>query len=63
MDMAGSEQLPAYASGDVKMSFVMPSKYTATSLPQPNHPDVQIKEVPGHLAAALQFRGHIRCGL
>lgn len=60
MSMAGTEQLPADAAGKVKMSFVMPGKYTASTLPRPNDPSVQIKEVPSHTAAALTFRGHVR---
>ncbi|WIA14919.1 hypothetical protein OEZ85_001632 [Tetradesmus obliquus] len=60
MEMAGTESLPNDAAGDVKMSFVMPSKYDAATLPKPNNPDVQIKEVPGHTAAVLTFRGHVR---
>jgi len=63
MDMSGTEDLSNDATGDVKMSFVMPTKYTKETLPKPDDPDVQIVEVPGHLAAALTFRGHIRCGL
>lgn len=61
MDMAGSESLSNDERGDAVMSFVMPSKYTKESLPKPNNPDVKIVEVPSHLAAALTFRGHIRC--
>lgn len=45
------------------MSFVMPSKYTKETLPKPKNPDVAIIEVPSHLAAALTFRGHVRCVL
>eukprot|EP00882_Tetradesmus_deserticola_P003204 GHRQ01003397.1.p1 GENE.GHRQ01003397.1~~GHRQ01003397.1.p1 ORF type:complete len:250 (+),score=104.41 GHRQ01003397.1:109-858(+) len=60
MEMAGTESLPNGAAGDVKMSFVMPSKYSAASLPKPNNADVAIREVPGHTAAVLTFRGHVR---
>lgn len=60
MSMGGTEQLAPDASGVVKMSFVMPSKYTKDTLPRPNDPSVEIKEVPGHTVAALSFRGQIR---
>ncbi|KAF8056361.1 heme-binding-like protein [Scenedesmus sp. PABB004] len=60
MDMAGTEALPADAAGDVRMSFVMPSKFTAATLPKPNNPDVRVREVPGHTAAVLRWRGHVR---
>jgi hypothetical protein len=60
MDMAGTESLSNDDSGSVRMSFVMPSKYTAASLPKPKTSDVIITEVPSHVAAALTFRGHIR---
>lgn len=58
--VGGSEAAPDDTPGDVRMSFVMPSKYTLDTLPRPNNPDVSIKQVPAHTAAALQFRGHIR---
>ncbi|KIZ02468.1 SOUL heme-binding protein [Monoraphidium neglectum] len=58
--MAGSESLPAEASGKVRMSFVMPSQYTKDTLPRPNDASVEIKEVPAHTVAALTFRGHVR---
>eukprot|EP00878_Enallax_costatus_P014862 GHUV01015557.1.p1 GENE.GHUV01015557.1~~GHUV01015557.1.p1 ORF type:complete len:191 (+),score=60.85 GHUV01015557.1:456-1028(+) len=60
MDMGGTESLSNDAKGEVKMSFVMPSKYTKESLPKPKTGDVSITEVPGHVAAVLTFRGHIR---
>jgi hypothetical protein len=63
MEMAGTESLSNDAAGDVMMSFVMPSKYTKDTLPKPKNPDVAIIEVPSHLAAALTFRGHVRCVL
>jgi hypothetical protein len=47
-------------TGPVKMSFVMPSKYTKDTLPKPNDPDVVIKEVESRTAAALTFRGSVR---
>jgi hypothetical protein len=49
MAMAGTESLPADATGKVKMSFVMPSKYTKATLPKPNDASVEIKEVSGCL--------------
>eukprot|EP00879_Flechtneria_rotunda_P000495 GHRR01000599.1.p1 GENE.GHRR01000599.1~~GHRR01000599.1.p1 ORF type:complete len:254 (+),score=79.68 GHRR01000599.1:198-959(+) len=60
MEMGGTESLSQDAAGTVTMSFVMPSKYNINSLPKPNNPDVKIVEAPGHLAAVLTFRGHIR---
>lgn len=60
MDMSGTESLSTGASGQVKMSFVMPSKYDKSTLPRPNNSDVKIVEVPSHTAAVLTFRGHIR---
>jgi hypothetical protein len=42
---SGTESLAQDASGNVKMSFVMPSKYTRETLPRPNNPDVNIVEV------------------
>jgi hypothetical protein len=56
MEMAGgSEALAAGDSGRVRMSFVMPSKYTAATLPKPNDATVAIKEV-----RSMGF-GYLRC--
>lgn len=60
MAMGGSESLAPEEKGSVRMSFVMPSKYTLETLPRPNDPSVEIKEVPAHTVAALTFRGQIR---
>ena len=38
------------------MQFVMPSKYTRETLPKPNNPNVQIREVAGHDVAASTWR-------
>ena len=40
-----------------KISFIMPSKYTAATLPRPDNPDVHIVEVPARTLAALAWRG------
>lgn len=39
------------------MSFVMPSKYDAKSLPKPKDVQVEIHETPGEYAAAISFGG------
>jgi hypothetical protein len=39
------------------MSFVMPSKYDAESLPKPNDAKVEIHETPGEYVAAIEFGG------
>jgi hypothetical protein len=39
------------------MSFVMPSKYDAKSLPKPKDAQVEIHETPGEYAAAISFGG------
>eukprot|EP00798_Chlamydomonas_sp_ICE-L_P020529 gene20529-27319_t len=44
-------------NGKYKISFVMPSKYTAESLPRPDNPNVLIREVPGRQLAAMGFSG------
>ena len=40
-----------------RMSFMMPSKYTKESLPQPLNPKIEIIEVPAKLYAVIQFSG------
>jgi hypothetical protein len=40
-----------------KVSFIMPSKYTAATLPRPNNPNVQVREMPARTMAALAWYG------
>lgn len=47
------------SSGAYTLSFVMPSKYTMDTLPQPKDASVVLKQVPGYLAASLQFAGRV----
>lgn len=39
------------------VSFVMPSKYALETLPEPLDPEVVLKEVPAHKAAAIRYSG------
>lgn len=40
------------------MSFVMPSKYEAKSLPTPNNSNVVLEKSPAEYVAALKFKGY-----
>jgi hypothetical protein len=42
-----------------KMSFIMPSKYTAETLPMPKDAKVIITEHPGYTVAAITFNGYL----
>ena len=44
-------------AGRYTISFVMPSKYTMETLPIPNDPRVQTRQVPARKIAALVFSG------
>lgn len=39
------------------VSFVMPSKYSIDTIPQPLDPQVTIKQIPAHKAAAIRYAG------
>ena len=39
------------------VAFIMPSEWTMESLPEPNDPDVTIRELPAQRMAVLGFRG------
>ncbi|RBP49906.1 SOUL family heme-binding protein [Arenicella xantha] len=39
------------------VAFVMPVKWTKETLPQPNNPDISIREVPAELIASIRFSG------
>lgn len=40
-----------------RIAFMLPSKYTLETAPQPRDARVQVREVPGRLIAALRFSG------
>lgn len=40
-----------------RMHFVMPSKYTLKTLPKPNNPAVNIRQLPGSKYAVIRFSG------
>lgn len=44
-------------AGSWTVSFVMPSQWTMETLPVPNNPGVSLREVPGEMIAAAEFRG------
>lgn len=46
---------PAEAEGAYKISFVMPAKYTLSTLPVPNNQRVELKEVPSRRVAVKRF--------
>ena len=62
----GQDQLPPgqlqpgqSQPGQWRISFVMPKKYTSSSLPQPNDPAVHIVTAPGQTVAVYRYTGSI----
>jgi hypothetical protein len=47
-------------SGGSSMSFVVPSKYTRETVPEPTDERVKIEEVPERILAVIQFRGRVQ---
>ena len=43
--------------GSWRITFLIPSKYTLDTLPEPLDERVVIKEIPGHLMAAIKYSG------
>ena len=41
-----------------RISFVIPSKYSLKSLPNPNQKEIDFKEISGMTAAAIKFSGY-----
>ncbi len=50
-------QQPGAESGQYAVGFVMPSKYTERTLPEPADPRIRIRAVPEQYAAARRFSG------
>lgn len=40
-----------------RITFMMPSKHTLETLPEPINPDVRLREVPAALVAAIRYSG------
>jgi effector-binding domain-containing protein len=40
-----------------RMHFVMPAEYTMQTLPKPNNPQVNVREIPEQNYAAIRFSG------
>jgi hypothetical protein len=40
-----------------RVRFIMPSKYTMETLPKPNNPAIELKEIPGKRFAVIRFSG------
>ena len=60
----GSEKIamtaPVTQQGDGntwRVRFVMPSKYTMETLPKPNNPAIELKEIPAKRFAVIRFSG------
>jgi hypothetical protein len=47
----------AQPRGDYVVTFMMPSRFTAETIPAPNNPAVQTREEPARLMAALRYSG------
>ncbi|MDX1668269.1 MAG: heme-binding protein [Limnobacter sp.] len=58
ISMTAPVQQQQAENGQWTISFVMPSKYTLTSLPTPNNAEVQLQRVPGKRFAAIVFSGN-----
>lgn len=46
------------AESSYTVAFIMPRAYTMASLPRPNNPNVQLREVPPQRFAVLEFGGY-----
>ena len=40
-----------------RVRFIMPSKYTMETLPKPNNPAIELKEIPAKRFAVIRFSG------
>jgi len=45
------------SEGKYSVSFLMPSKYTMATLPEPLDPSVRLREVPARKVAAIRYSG------
>ena len=50
-------QSPSEAEGTYRIRFVMPASYTMETLPEPNDPRIEIREVPVRQVAARRYTG------
>ena len=59
ISMTSPVRTEALHEGGHRVSFVLPSKYSLKSLPVPADARVKLREVPAHVAAALEFTGGV----
>ncbi len=45
------------SGGKYIVSFLMPSKYTMETLPEPSNPDVKLRQIPAQKIAAVRYSG------
>ncbi len=45
------------SEGKYIVSFLMPSKYTMETLPEPSNPDVKLRQIPAQKIAAVRYSG------
>ena len=48
------------AEGKYKITFMMPSKYTIDTLPEPNSKEIRFRKVDAHKAAVVGFSGFLK---
>lgn len=56
IDMSAPVTMESNA-GHWRMHFVMPSRFTMTTLPIPNNPGVRLRELPEQQTTAIVFSG------
>jgi hypothetical protein len=49
----------AVADRKYRISFIMPSKFTLDTLPEPNSPEIKFRRVDAHRVAAIRFSGYL----
>lgn len=56
-DPAGSQTIAAEPQGDYRLSFVMPARFNAETLPAPKDPSIEIRGEPSRTLAARRYSG------
>lgn len=56
-DLLGSQTITPEPRGDYRLSFVMPARFTAETLPAPKDPGIRILREPSRTLAARRYSG------
>ena len=60
IEMTAPVSAAAAEGGKYKVAFMMPSKYSLNTLPEPNSKEIEFRKVDAHQVAVIRFSGYLK---